>query len=715
MDQIDDQQLFDELDLEGKDLAQVAEAVRAHDFSRAKSAFVAHLKARTYPIPPPLDGQRDQRGHGKLGSPDWATEADRIVDHIFEFVGHPPQQLGKEIRWNEDPVKYDQWAISFNRHFHWITLARAYRQTGEEKYAAEFVAQLRSWIDAMPVEIGTTWVQGGWATEGRMSLSLDAGIRMGHTWVSAFYAFLNAPSFGDDDCVAMVKAFRDHAEYLMDPIHFRSHSNWGVMEANGLYHIGAYFPEFKASSEWRDTAMKRLRQEMDLQMYPDGAQIELTSGYHHVSLGNFVMAYRAALRNDLPVPEDYLASLERAYHYSLYVSSPDLRMPAVNDSGSYDIRSAMREAHGFFPERTDFEWAATDGKSGTPPAPSSTAFPYAGYFVMRSGWDVNDPCLLFDGGPYGYGHQHEDKLNVILYAHGRVLIADPGNYQYDTSEWRRYMLSSWSHNTVTVDGMGQHRKGKPREQYIVSEPLPHTWIGGPGFDYVSAAYDEGYGPEEDRTVTHRRSILYIKPDVWIVTDIMTPSDEENHGYESAFILTADGAAAEGLCVRTSHPDGPGCALHGLGPDGASLRIATGEREPNLRGWMPKPGDISCCHPTPTAVYSFSGCGKIAATYVIAPISEGAPSPIASVSRISTWPTEVCAIAGVIHRTDGRQIYFVQREPGDFRLHAQDGETDAEAGAMVVGGSGTIEALHLANGSAIWSGGQSLSVGDAILP
>ena len=713
MDQISDQQLFEELDISTEGLSAVSNAAAGKDFSAAKSALVEHLKARQYPAASPLDEQQDQRGHGQSGDEDIIGEADRIVDHVFEFVGHPPQQLGREISWNEDPVDYDQWPISFNRHFHWITLAKAYAASGDEKYAVEFVAQLKSWIRAMPVEIGDRWIQAGWAPEGKMSLSLDAGIRMGQTWVPAFYAFLNSPSFSVDDTIAMVKAFRDHAVYLMDPVHFRSLSNWGVMEANGLYHIGAYFPEFRASAEWRDTAMSRLRQEIDLQVYPDGAQIELASGYHHVSLRNFVMAYRTARLNNLDIPEDYLASLERMYHYSLYVAFPDLRMPAVNDSGTFDIRSAMQDAHTFFPDRSDFEWAATDRRSGKPPESTSTAFPYAGHFVMRSGWGDDDVSLFFDAGPFGYGHQHEDKLNIILHAHGQTLIADPGNYQYDPSEWRQYMLSSWSHNTVVVDGQGQHQQGKPREEYIVDAPLPHTWISEPGFDYVSAAYDEGYGPERDRTVTHRRSILYIKPDLWIVTDILTPEDDSVHHYESAFILDTDGASADGLVAQTSNGGGPGCAIYGLGPEGTSLRIAQGEQDPHYRGWMPRDGDISCCHPVPAAIYSFKGSGKIISSYIIVPMRDGNSNPVTSVSSAPTSPSAVCSIGGVIRRIDGRQIYFVQREPGDHSIRGLNGETDTEAGAMVITESGCIEALHLPAGTGVWGDGQSLSVGDYI--
>ena len=195
---ISDQQLFDELDLTSDALRSVARAVGDSDMAAARSAFALYLRSRPYPVPLPLDEHQDQRGHGETVG-DVAAEANRLCDHIFEFVGHPPQQLGKRLAWNEDPVDYEQWPISFNRHFHWITLGKAYRATGNEKYAEEFVAQLRSWIDAMPVEIGKRWIQAGWAPEGKMSLSLDAGIRMGQTWVPAFYAFLNSPAFGDDD------------------------------------------------------------------------------------------------------------------------------------------------------------------------------------------------------------------------------------------------------------------------------------------------------------------------------------------------------------------------------------------------------------------------------------------------------------------------------------------------------------------------------------
>lgn len=59
--------------------------------------------------------------------------------------------------------------------------------------------------------------------------------------------------------------------------------------------------------------------------------------------------------------------------------------------------------------------------------------------------------MLFDVGPFGAGHQHEDKLGFVIYAYGAYLVIDSGIYPYDTSRWRRYVLSPYAHNVIHVD------------------------------------------------------------------------------------------------------------------------------------------------------------------------------------------------------------------------------------------------------------------------
>jgi len=82
------------------------------------------------------------------------------------------------------------------------------------------------------------------------------------------------------------------------------------------------------------------------------------------------------------------------------------------------------------------------GRARLAPAQASHAFPYAGYYVMRTGWEPDAMWAVLDAGHFGYGHQHEDKLSLLLHAYGRLLLTEGGNYAYDASEMRRYVLST---------------------------------------------------------------------------------------------------------------------------------------------------------------------------------------------------------------------------------------------------------------------------------
>jgi hypothetical protein len=141
---------------------------------------------------------------------------------------------------------------------------------------------------------------------------LEAGIRMSREWPEIYHRLLRSPDvFPDDVLLAMVDTMRRHADYL--DAFPSAGGNWLTMEANGEFHVGALFPEFRDAPRWREKALERLRREINAQVYPDGAQIELTPGYHNVALVNFVGALRLARRNDVPLPPGYQEGLEKMY------------------------------------------------------------------------------------------------------------------------------------------------------------------------------------------------------------------------------------------------------------------------------------------------------------------------------------------------------------------------------------------------------------------
>ena len=622
---ISDAEFFDLLNLDMPALKDVKAAVARGDWTGAKAALVGHIKARTSPR-----WFFDWQGGPPVGKDYDTALADRFARNELVSVG-VWHDFGEEIDWGINPMpnQYKEWTWQLSRHPFWITLGEAYWATGDEKYAKAFVFQLNSWItqNLVPEDSGN---YGGsrWRT-------LETGIRMCRSWFSALYAFLKSPSFDDESVVRMVKSCVEHVRHL---IQWPQSANWLATETTGLFYASVMFPEFKEAEAWRNTAVERMYAELDNQVYPDGAQIELASGYHQVSMGDFEKFAKLAQLNGISLPGDFLAKVEKMFHYDLYAATPNGELPALNDGGWVDVAPHCARGFDYYPHRTDMQWMATGGKAGTRPAHDSYLFPWAGHCVMRSGWDPDDRYLLFDIGPFGHGHQHEDKLHFVLYAYGRVHVTDPGNYAYDDSIWRKYHISAYAHNTILVDGLPQNRRGFDRKLYRQPYALDANWESTDAYDYAVGHYNapgvevphpEGYGPDRLTHVTHTRHIVFVKPDYWVVFDTLTPDDDASHRYESPFHLDAEGADADGLRVTTRNREASNLAIVPAAQEGLSLEVITGQEESYVQGWI-RDRQYSV-RPIPTPTYRLAGTGEQQIAYVFYPIPAGETCPVENVT------------------------------------------------------------------------------------
>jgi len=593
---------------------------------------------------------------GKSSRPQ-TEAAERALRHQFNSIGIA-HQFGPHIDWSFDKTAEDgrapnnEWTWQLNRHAEWIALSRAYGDTGDEKYAREFVAQMTAWVRDCPMPANAANVpRSAWRT-------IETGIRGAQIWPELWFRFLKSPAMTDDALLAFLGAYVDHARHLMA---FHTTGNWLAMEGNGLYHTGVLFPEFKDAESWRDTAAKWIYAELDNQVYPDGVQIELASGYHHVSLLNFLQVYRIAKLNNVALPADFLKKIEKMYDFDVYGATPSRKLPGVQDGGYMDVRSALREAAELFPHRLDFLWYATDGAKGKHPAEVSHAFPYAGYYVQRSGWDANARWLWFDGGPFGYGHQHEDKLEIMLEAYGKSFLVDPGVYTYERSKWRSYFIDSPSHNVVLVDGEPQRRRGaRDRNAYVVKEPLPHVWQTGKDSEYIEATYDEAFGGSVGKGIQHTRAVLFIKPDFWVMLDRMTAVDGKEHTYEPLFHFDCP-IKTDGLRVRTQNKGEANLTLMARSDSRLSVKIVEGQQEP-VQGWLIEK-NISSVRPAPVAIYLARG-KTTHLIYVMAPTRPGAKDSVRAVEPLGNDP----AAARIVFE-DGKacEVHFTPGKPAEWKL------------------------------------------------
>ncbi len=534
--------------------------------------------------------------------------ADRVCQHLYDGF-----QLGDPINWNanktdpQDPSFTPEWTYSLNRCYHWRTLGEAYWASGDEKYAREWIAQMRSWCAAC---LYPRYADGNQTLTWR---TIEAGIRTSTTWPDTLAYFLGSPSLTADDLVCFLKSWVEHAHHLMRITveHPEHGGNWVTMECNGLGHLGVLLPEFREAPLWLQTAADRLYLELDRQVYADGAQKELTTGYHQVSRSNFVDLLKLARLNQVKLPEDYLRRLERMYDYNLRLMMPDGTLPPLNDSGRTHVIESLREGTELF-GRDDFRWAAGGGQEGRAPDYTSTWLPYAGWAVMRSGWGVDDRYLHFEVGPYGTGHQHEDKLTVYVYGLGRVLLTEGGTYSYDRSKWRRYVLGTWSHNTICVDGQQQHRGGL-QTTYETDRPSDSLWLHTPEYDAADGVYDDGYGPKREIRVTHERTVVFVRPDYWVVLDRLKGTGR--HRYDVLWHLNNQAAAqqADTKAAWGTDPQVANLLVTPAARPGLRLDIVSGREDPPL-GW----GEMARRRPSPGLDYQIEATGDLTLAWVLTP-------------------------------------------------------------------------------------------------
>lgn len=625
-----DAAFFGKIDTSRPDLEGLAEAVEAEDWAEARRIFAAAARASLQPERF-LSIHRVFEGHSYMYEDETVAQAaERIVRGELISCSTPHQFEG-EVDWTINPTfnQYREWTWQLSRHHEWALLAQRYRETGDERYAEAFVRYFESWVhQALVPEDAPGGATLCWRT-------IEAGIRMGGPWQWALHSFYPSPHLTDDVLVDWYKSVWEHGWRLRN---FHRTGNWLIMEMNGLAQIGILYPLFIDAEPWKAYAFDKLVEELDAQVYPDGFQVELSTGYHQVDIRNYSWLMDVCRAYEVPIPESFEIGLARMHAVNVRMMMPDGRLPDVNDGGWRPVAPLMDGAVEAYPEREDFRWVYTEGKEGAPPEETSVAFPYAGYYIMRTTWAPDAVWALLDGGPFGYGHQHEDKLNLLLHAYGRLLLTEAGNYAYDSSEMRRYVLSTRAHNTIRIDGGDQNRRlNYDREAFDVTARAGAAWRTTEAYDVAEATYDEGYGPEAARTVVHRRKAVMVKkaPDglgpFLIAVDRLSPEDDDGHTAEILWHLDAFRATIDGVAVHSQADETANLSILPAGAEGLSVELVAGQETPEWQGWVAiKDHQQGQYAPTPTARYELAFSAPVRLVTLLYPTPPGEECPVRTV-------------------------------------------------------------------------------------
>jgi len=505
-------------------------------------------------------------------------DAERVTRHEFTFLGVTKTLPGK-IDWHSNPTNDREWLLALNRQDWLIELAMAYHLTGERRYARTFDKIMRSWFEQDPVPHWKNESDNVWRL-------IETSARVTDSWIEAFGIFWDSEDVGDDVKMSMLASFHDHAMYLA---HFRSpRRNHLLQETFGLLAVAAAFPEFKMSEKWLDIARGRLDFAMRTDVYPDGGYTEGSTYYHRFAVRILQQIADFARLHEVQLSDFFYTQLEKMYDYLMYVSRPDGTMPQMNDGfHAKNLRPLFDKPAEMF-SRPDYLYFATDGTSGEPPGNLSVSYPYSGTYAMRSDWGPESRYMLVDAGPFGSSHGHEDKLSFELFSFGKPFIVESGTFTYVQGRWRRYFTSTFAHNTIVVDGRSQLRF--PYEKKWVNkpaQPVANDWTSTSDFDYLKASYSGHYGNiKEDvmEGVTHTRRWLFVKPDYWVIWDVV--SGVGAHQVELLFHFAPDLLLKEigsGESVA-SYKDGPSLYVKTIAPAQSQQSVVAGSERP-VQGWV----------------------------------------------------------------------------------------------------------------------------------
>ena len=557
-------------------LGEVKKVAAGGDLTAAKTLFARHMreggyKERFFDNRETVSSRR-ARGNGET----LLKEAERVLSHELKSCGITHKFDG-EIDWFVNPTYngYKEWTWQLSRHHDINILVKAYEKTGDEKYAADAVYLLTSWIRQAvrpepDVGDGATLC---WRT-------IEVGERMS-LWPDLFFPLLASPSATDDFILDFCRSLYEHGARL---IRSKTHNNWRNIELAGFASLAVLFPIFEVTPAWLEHVANGVYDHLVRQIHPDGFQFELSTTYHGVVLQESIHGAKVLAVSGRKMPEKFDDIIRKMFEMHVLLSQSGGIVPCLNDGRTAHVRSYLAGAEGKWSSEL-IEWAKNGlGEDGAPRLDTLHVFEYAGLVTMRDRWVDSKTSLFFDAGKIGRSHQHEDKLNLLIYRNGKEILAEGHSYAYDTSDIRQYVLSSFAHNTVTVDGQGQNRKKGYKwddETLTVKEPV--VTFGSYELDYAAGEYREAYGTEQEITdVVHRREVAFLKkPKVAdaavIVVDTIT--GEKEHTYEAMWHFDIPELTLEGRAVTSPEIN------VAFGADVGELSVVKGQTDPRVQGFV----------------------------------------------------------------------------------------------------------------------------------
>lgn len=523
----------------------------------------------------------------KINAQLYLKSADAIIAGDFDIFAHKHSNMGSIPEWNKDlksgitaplvfgkTLNYRDFSLvgdikylwEPNRHLQLVVIAQAYKLSGRKYYLDALLAQLNSWFDQCPYQLGANWTS-----------SLELGIRLiNWSLVWQLIGGIKSEIFNSEEG----KKFRTRwLNFIFQHCHFihghlsgySSANNHLIGEVAGLFVATITWPFWEVCDSWRGVSRVILEREVLQQNAKDGVNLEQAVSYQQFVLDFLLISALAGKRNNISFSDDYWKMLAKMMEYLSSIMDVNGNVPMIGDADDGYVFSLSQEKN-WCPYRSllatgavifgrdDFYekakciddktlWlmgneASEKSKLFKKPVTSSIKqeFAVGGYYVLGCEFESpNEIKLVVDCGPLGYqgiaAHGHADALAFTLNLHGKEFLVDPGTYAYHTQKkWRDYFRGTSAHNTIRVDEADQSVSGGNFMWLRKAKSVCETWNSSDKIDHFVGNHN-GYTRFSDG-VTHQRQITLDKTERKIVV-LDTLSCKRSHKIECFWHFSED--------------------------------------------------------------------------------------------------------------------------------------------------------------------------------
>ena len=267
------------------------------------------------------------------------ARADAIVEGRVRYFGYPEVSIGADPDWHHDPIAGRDWPLvhwsqvnhrelgldpkwiwEIGRHQDVTALARAWRLTGDDRYADAAVRHIDGFIAQSPPGQGIHWRSG-----------LELGIRL-ISWAFIVELLRGSAALTPQFSGRLLTSAAAHLGHLgRYPSRYSSANNHQIGEEAGRVVGGLCFPEIPGAAEMAEEGVAALGDALGAQVLADGVDAEQAVGYHGFVL-ELGLAVVACLRGlDRPVPAEISGPLAGIAGFMGVLASDGLTLPRIGD------------------------------------------------------------------------------------------------------------------------------------------------------------------------------------------------------------------------------------------------------------------------------------------------------------------------------------------------------------------------------------------------